>query len=141
MDAASGGSASAHRTDLDGSAQIVLSPASLPRFAVRGLLRTASPNLDAASGKVGVGTGNQEQLSVTQIDDCTITPEQAPQLASSDAAQLVPVAPFGIADVAVSRIADARTNAVAPPPDATVPRPQHQSFRITIRPPPASSVV
>ena len=108
--------------------------------AVAVLLRTASPNLDAAA-QVGIGAGNQEQLSVTQIDDCTITPEQAPQLASSDAAHPVPVAPFGIADVAVSRIADARTNAVAPPPDATVPRPQHQSFRITIRPPPASSVV
>ena len=120
--------------------QIVLFTCLTAAVAVAVLLRTASPNLDAAA-QVAEGTGNQEQLSVTQIDDCTITPEQAPQLASSDAAQPVPVAPFGIADVAISRIADARTNAVAPPPDATVARPQHQSFRITIRPPPTSSVV
>ncbi len=118
--------------------QIVLLACLTAAVAVAVLLRTASPNLDAAA-QVGEGAGNQEQLSATQIDDCTITPEPAPQLASSDAAQPVPAAPFGIADVAVSRIADGRTNAVAPPPDATVPRPQHQSFRITIRPPPASS--
>ena len=120
--------------------QIVLFTCLTAAVAVAVLLRTASPNMDAAA-QLEEGAGNQEPLSVTQIDDCTITPEQAPQLASSDAAQPVPLSPVGIADVAVSRIADARTNVVGPPPDATVPRPQHQSLRITIRPPPASSVV
>ena len=119
--------------------QIVLFTCLTAAVAVAVLLRTASPNQDPAA-QVAEGAVNQEQLSVAQIDDCTITPEQAPQLASSGAAQPVPVAPVGIADVAVSQMADARTNAVAPPPDATVPRPQHQSFRIKIRPPPAFSV-
>ena len=120
--------------------QILLFTCLTAAVAVAVLLRTASPNLDVAA-QVEEGAGNQEQLSVSQIDDCTIAPEQAPQLTSSDTAQPVPVTPLDLADVAVSRIADARTNAVAPPPDTTVPRPQHQSFRITIRPPPASSVV
>ncbi len=120
--------------------QIVLFTCLTAAVAVAVLLRTASPNLDAAA-QVEEGAGNQEQLSVTQIDDCAIAPEQEPQLTSSGAAQPVPVTSLDLADVAVSRIADARTNAAAPSPDATVPRPQHQSYRITIRPPPASSVV
>ena len=118
--------------------QIVLLTCLTAAVAVAVLLRTASPNVDNVT-VADVDSDDQKHLSVAQITDCAITPEQTPQLASSDAAQPIPVSPLAVADMAVSRTADTRSETVAPTPEATVPRPQHQSLRITIRPPPASS--
>ena len=118
--------------------QIVLLACLTAAVAVAVLLRTASPNVDIVT-VADVDSGDQKHLSVAQITDCAITPEQAPQLASSDAAQPIPVSPLAVADMAVSRTADTRSETIAPSPEATGPRPQRHSLRITIRPPPASS--
>ena len=102
------------------------------------LLRTASPAVEQVAVAEPVEPGNAVVAEVA-VADCSIATERTPGLISSEAAQPLPLVPLAAADIAVSRIADARSKAVTPSAGATVPRPQHQFLRITIRPPPASS--
>lgn len=107
--------------------------------AIAVLLRTAASEADpiVAAEMVELNTSIAVELAT---EDCTISPEQEPGLASSEASQLTLLTPLG--DIGQVFIASAGSAGTQPGLSFELERPPqlHLLAKVTIRPPPTSHV-
>ena len=103
------------------------------------LLRTTASDLEpivaAPQGDTAVSV-----VSDFTLEDCAISPDSAPGLVSSEAAQLYPAAPPDAAEIGVAPIADERGVALLATLDAGPTTSLIPSFHDSIRAPPETHI-
>ena len=100
------------------------------------LMRSAAP--DAASAFSERHDEARPVVTEFVLESCTISVEPEQWLASSDAAQPFPAPHLAASEIALALVADERHLALAPGLSFKPPGSAIESFRITIRPPPAT---
>ena len=103
--------------------------------AIAVLLRTASPQVDAAVASAD--TEPEPSLAaLLEVSDCAISTHRLAHLISSDASQPAKKAPGDAAGLGVAQQANEQHAALIPETDFAAPVQKRYALRPTIRPPP-----